>query len=266
MNGALCMQQQALIDALFMAREADAFALAADGAGLAPSPQLRRGLQAYRANGHVLAQRALAAAYPVVAALLGEENFGALARELWLADPPARGDIAQWGAALASFIEQLPDLRSAEPYLADVARVEWQLHRAATQADATTDPASFRLLAERDPAQLALRLAPGTGCIASAYPVASIVLAHGTVHEGDAVTLEMAGERLRAGVAETALVWRAGLRPDVRLAQPGEHEFIAELQDGRSLADSLQAAPGLDFGPWLALAVQEQLLLGAVPL
>jgi hypothetical protein len=56
------------------------------------------------------------------------------------------------------------------------------------------------------------------------------------------------------------------LRPDVRLAQPGEHEFIAALQDGRSLADSLQAAPGLDFGPWLALAVQEQLLLGAVSL
>lgn len=253
-------QQQALLDALFMARAADAMSLLRDAHVLAPTPLAHRGFDAYRSNGHALAQRSLAAAYPVVAALLGETNFAALARELWVADPPSRGDLAQWGGALAGFVEQLPELSRAEPYLADVARLEWELHRIASCADAGFDAASLALLAERGPCELSLRLAPGTCSVASEFAAASIVMAH----RGDAITLKSAGERLRAGVAETAIVWREEFAPRVRVASAGEPEFIAALQESRSLADSLQAAPSLDFGAWLAPAVHERLLLGAV--
>jgi hypothetical protein len=190
--------------------------------------------------------------------LLGDENLGALERQLWVADPPARGDMAHWGGALAALIDEMPELHRAGPYLADVARVEWRMHRSATEPDREPDPASFVLLAERDPAELGLRLAPGASCIESRWPVASIVLAHRGV-----ATLEIAGERLRAGVGETALVWRAGFAPQVRMAHDGEREFIAALQESRSLADSLQAVPAFDFAAWLAPAAQEQLLLGA---
>jgi hypothetical protein len=262
MPTSLHIQQQALVDALFAARHDDAIAVATEAGVLQTGPSWQRGLVAYRSNGQALAQRALAAACPVVAALLGEDNFAALARELWVTDPPARGDIAHWGGSLASLIEQLPDLHRAEPYLADVARLEWAMHRAATQPDGAPDPASFALLTQRDPADVTLRLAPGTQCLASPHPIASIVLAHG----GAQVTLEAAGERLRAGEAETALVWRRGLAPCLRIAQPGEREFIAALQESRPLADSLRRAPQLDFGAWLAPAAQEQLLLGAIPL
>jgi hypothetical protein len=255
----LRMQQQALVDALFMARGGDAMALLRDAHVVAPTPLACRGFDAYRSNGHALAQRSLAAAYPAVAALLGEMNFGALARELWVADPPSRGDLAQWGGSLAGFIEQLPDLNRAERYLADVARIEWQLHRIATLCDAEFDAESLALLAQHDPAALTLRLAPGTCCIASNFAAASIVLSH----RSEAVTLEAAGERLRAGEAETALVWREEFAPRVRLAMPGEPEFIAAVQESRTLADSLQAAPRLDFAAWLAPAVHERLLLGA---
>jgi hypothetical protein len=252
-------QQQALLDALFMARAGDAMTLLRDAHVLAPTPLAHRGFDAYRSNGHALAQRSLAAAYPATAALMGEANFAALARELWVADPPSRGDLAQWGHSLAGLIEQLPELNRAEPYLADVARLEWELHRIATCADAEFDAASLALLAGHDPGELTLRLAPGTCCLASRFAAASIVMAH----RGEAVTLESAGERLRAGVAETAIVWRDGFAPRVRIARAGEPEFIAALQESRTLADSLQAAPSLDFGAWLAPAVHERLLLGA---
>jgi len=228
---------------------------------LARTPPVHRGLQAYRSNGHALAQRALAAAYPVVAALLGEDNCRSLARELWVSEPPRFGDVARWGDALPALIERLPGLAREEPYLADVARVEWELHRIATEVNRDPDHASVELLAQRDPAEITLHLAPGVRCVASVYPVASLVLAH----RGQ-LPFDTARERLRANTPEIALVWRRGLAPQVRIARAGEPEFIAALQEGRSLFDSLQAAPALDFGAWLAPAVQELLLLGARPL
>jgi hypothetical protein len=87
------------------------------------------GLRAYRANAQAIAQRALVAAYPVLAQLLGEEAMAALARDLWLAHPPARGDLAWFGAELPGWLAGIDDFADM-PWLADVARLEWAVHAA----------------------------------------------------------------------------------------------------------------------------------------
>jgi hypothetical protein len=261
-TGSLAAQQQALLQALFLPRHADAIKMVAVHAGpqrAGGQKHLERGLLAYRSNGHALAQRVLAAAYPVVAALMGAESFDGLSRHFWQHAPPARGDMAQWGEALAAFIESLDELARAEPYLGDVARVEWALHAAATAADGEADLASLGLLQTTDAAALSLRLCPGARTVSSLFPVLSIVLAH----TGETLSLGEAGERLRSGLAETALVWRQGLKPALRQAQPGEALFIDALQQGDSLDHALAAAPGFDFAAWLAPAVHTGLLLGA---
>ncbi len=258
----LARQQALLLQALALPRHADAMELIADSALAAGTPgrnDLERGLQAYRSQAQALAVRTLSAAYPVVAQLLGEENFEALARSLWRQHPPARGDLAQWGGQLPAYIEEQAALAQEEPYLADVARAEWALHAIATAPDGEADPGSLALLASADPARLALVLSPGATCIASAYPVASILGAH---LEGEP-SLEEAGRRLRAGEAQTALAWRQGFKPRLRRALPHEAAFIAALQERRPLLDSLAAAPGLDFQAWLPLAAQTGLLLAA---
>jgi len=251
----LALQQRALLAALRQPRHGDAMPLLAPW--VVPSPLAARGLRAYRSNAHELAVRVLAAAYPVLAQLMDEDNFAPLARSLWQHHPPASGDLAQWGGALAGHIGELPQL-AAEPYLADVARAEWCLHRAATAADVAADMASFALLTQHDAARLRLVPAPGTAAIPSAYPVASIMLAH--LHGSP--TLDTAGRRLRDGVAETALAWRHGLKPVLREAVPGEAAFVAALKESASLADSLAAAPQLDFQQWLVPAVQGGLVVG----
>lgn len=232
------------------------------GVATRPSAHRRRGLVAYRSHAAAQAVRALAAAYPALARMLGEENLDALARELWREQPPLCGDLAQWGAALAGLIGRLPDLVAAEPYLADVARAEWALHQAAMAADAMADPPSYALLANADPAELRLALAPGTACIASAWPVVTLIQAHAS----EPPELGMAASRLAAGVAETALVWRQGFRPQLRIAHAGEAAFIAAVQQGLSLLDALAKAADFDFNAWLVPAVHDGLLLRVLAL
>jgi hypothetical protein len=250
---ALAQQQQGLLTALFASSLNDAIdlvAVRADSMGA-------RGLKAYQSNGHALAQRALAAAYPVVAQLLGDESFGDLARALWHAQPPVCGDIGCWGEGLPDFVRNNLQLAD-EPYLGDVARVEWALHRCASAADGALCPGTLALLGTQEPDALWLQLAPGVSVVRSAWPVASIVLAH---QADSGVSLADAGQQLRDGTAQDALVWRQGLRPRVRPTLVGEGDFVRKLRQGSAFGPALDAAPDLDIQRWLTDAVQSGLLL-----
>jgi hypothetical protein len=230
-----------------------------------PGKQTQRGLQAYQANGHSLAERSLAAAYPVIEQMLGHHNFAALARDLWHQHPPARGDLAHWGDALPDFLTRNEALADV-PYLADVARVEWALHRAASATDAVADHASFGRLAEPDTTGLTLALAPGTALISSPFPVASLVLSHRRAQP----SLAQAADRLRSAVAESALVWRQGLRPRMAQIPAVEAALLRALLQALDLPTALNAAltdeadetQAFDFSLWLTNAVTTGLVLG----
>lgn len=251
----LAEQQQVLLHALLTWPADDATKTVA---AYAIDPRAR-GLKAYQANGHMLAERALQAAYPVLAQLLGGESFADLARALWHAHPPTRGDVACWGGDLAAFVQTSAQLQD-ESYLADVARVEWALHQCAGAPDASADLPTLALLTSEDPDQLRLMLAPGCAVLRSAWPVAAILGAH---RDGQP-SLAEAGAMLQSGVAQDVLVWRAGLRPEARAAVPGEGDLVQALLEGISLGQALERAPALDFGQWLPMAVQSGLVLAVV--
>lgn len=251
----LAEQQQVLLHALLTWPADDATKTVA---AYAIDPRAR-GLKAYQANGHLLAERALQAAYPVLAQLLGGESFADLARALWHAHPPTRGDVACWGGDLAAFVQTSAQLQD-ESYLADVARVEWALHQCAGAPDASADLPTLALLTSEDPDQLRLMLAPGCAVLRSAWPVAAILGAH---RDGQP-SLAEAGAMLQSGVAQDVLVWRAGLRPEARAAVPGEGDLVQALLEGISLGQALERAPALDFGQWLPMAVQSGLVLAVV--
>jgi hypothetical protein len=250
----LARQQQMLLAALF-AWPRDA-ALAALAQGVADPNG--RGFMVYQANGHMLAQRALAGAYPVLAQLLGTSSVAQLARALWHAHPPQRGDVAQWGADLADWISASDQLRE-EPYLCDVARVEWAMHLAESAPDSEPSLQSLQLLTTQDPLGMALELSAGCMILRSAWPVASLVCAH---LEAQPTLVEVAA-KLRAGVGQDVVVWRSGLRARAREALAGEYEMLQLLLLGASIASAVDAAADLDFSLWLPMAVQSGLVLGA---
>ncbi len=264
----LAQQQHDLLNAIFTTNKIAAPAINTSANGI--NYTQNRGIQTYQANASASARRSMQAAYPVIAQLIGEDAFAHLARDFWAQHPPTRGDLAQWGSELAGFIAPISALQT-EPYLSDVAKVEWALHSAATAADMVADFATFALLTEQEPDALTLQFAPGTSLIQSQYPIASIVTAHLYANP----SFEEVGFKLRQNMPETALIWRQGLRPMLSTCTDKEAAFIENLLAGKSLLEALGTIASsptpipsidFDFSDWLSMAAQNGLLLGALML
>ena len=209
-------------------------------------------LAAYRGNASAIAERALASAFPTVQQLLGDESFAMLARALWHHVPPQRGDLALWGDALPGWIER--DMQLAdEPYLADVARVDWAVHTIEQAADVEPPAAGLALLADHDPMALRLRLRPGLALVSSRWPVVTIWQAH---RRTDADRFAPVRAALAAGTAEQALIARSGWRAQVDALDDGETTFTAALLRGVSLGKALEdAGDAFAFDSWLQRAL-----------
>ena len=153
----LALQQQMLLDGLFDSWPAVQGNAALSSQQAWPVGQYQRGLQAYRSNAAILAQRVLGATFPSVRRLMGDEQFDGLAVHFWRTEPPTKGDLAQWGEGFTDFLRGIPELMVHETYLPDVAALEWALHTGQTAPDSASD----------DPVPIAL--------IESEFPVVDLV-------------------------------------------------------------------------------------------
>ena len=241
--------------------------LAALATGAAPIGMLResgaraaRGFEAYRANAESIAERALASSFATVRAMIGDDDFGQLAREFRRADPPARGDLGEWGEAFPAWLAAHRGL-TAWPWLADGARLDLALHRSERAEDAVFDAASLGLLASADPARLRLVLMPGAALLDSVWPIATLHHAHQL--EGEAAERAFADVRtaIAAQRGERALVARRGWRAVVLAVDAPTAAWTQDLLHGVNLADALaRAGAGFDFAAWLATALRESWL------
>jgi len=249
-------RQQLLLRTLWRDEPADALQ-----AWLRPPRQglQGHGLAAYRANADAVAERALASAFPTVAALVGAESFAGLARDFWHRQPPARGDLGEWGAALPAFIAASDSLAS-EAYLADSARLDWLAHQASRAADGPHAAPALDALAEQSPELLRLVLRPACALLASPYPVVAIWQAHQARGDDRFAPVRAAFAEARA---DTAFVWRDGFAVCVEALEANAAAFTAAVLCGAALSAALDAAgAGFAFERWLAQALQQRWLLG----
>lgn len=196
----------------------------------------------YRANVFGNWTAALAGAYPIVRRIVGAEFFGVLARDHAYAFPSANGDLHQYGAQLAAFLQTYAGALDL-PYLPDVARMEWLAHRAHYAADA----APFDFSRPTD-----VRLAPSCGLLVSDWPLAQIWAAH--QEDGDPALVDLDAGPVRI------LVHRPGWRVEVCSLGGGDYRFLVTLDAGESLGAALEAAYAADpgFVPRIALAAWVQ--------
>lgn len=177
---------------------------------------------------------ALRANYPVVAQLLGDEMFEAVAAEHAARCPPRRPVLALYGARFPDWLEGQPWVRDLR-YVPDVARVE-RLHIEALFA-ADVEPLDMTRLSGRDDwPMLRLPLHPAARFDWLTSPATSIWLAHQGGFEGG---LEIDWH------AEGVLFTRPQLevRP-VRLERAG-HRFLFGVRLGESVGDAAVATMNL---------------------
>ena len=220
--------------------------------------RIARGLDAYRGTIEAAAERALAATFSTVAAMVGGPDIGRLARAYRRDDPPCDGDLGNWGTGFAAWLGGQPAL-AEWPYLGDCAALDHAVHRCERAADAVFDPASLALLESTDPARLHLRLRPGSAVLVSPWPIVTIHAAH----RAPAADVEAVRAALAPRRAEQALVVRSGWRAAVVAIDAPMAGFTGSLLDGIDLAGALDGAgANFDFTAWLADALRGGWLQG----
>lgn len=241
-------RQRLLLDGL-LAPRADASGLPVRETGA----RALRGLQAYRVNAHASAERVLGAAFPTVQMLLGHEDFEHLAQEFWRADPPVRGDLAEWGQGFAAWVaahEQLGDW----PYLGDCARLDWALHCCERAPDDSLDAESIARLGDTDPSRLTVQFMPGLAMIESRWPIAGIHRAH---HDEANASFDEARAAIEQERGESVIVSRRGWKAVATNVSSATAHWMRQLQEGCHLATAIsRAGEGFDFTAWLTTAIQ----------
>lgn len=182
----------------------------------------------YRNNSAVSLRQALAEAFPVVKALVGDDFFAALAQAYVRDNRPGSPVMLHYGQEFPAFVDRFEPARSV-PYLADVARLERAWLDAYHAADAA--PINIDALGdvrEADLDDICLRLHPSLHLLRSKWPVVSIWQAHQGTQSPDLSGLKWA--------AECALVVRPVLDVHVGAVPLDVYPLMRSLVDGEPLA------------------------------
>ena len=206
----------------------------------------------YRGNLTTTWDKVLASAYPVIRQLVGEEFFTALARAYGTAHPSQNPDLNHFGATLGAFLQGF-EHAAGLPYLPDMARLEWLLHRAhyAPHAPAVSADDLARL-SPNDFEAARLALHPAASLFASNLAVVALWQAHapGGVFPGQ---MEAPG---------WALVARPHFKPALVPIGAGAHAALAALDNGATMGEALDAAFELDDDFDIAASLKQWVDLG----
>nr|WKF61938.1 hypothetical protein HUO10_006470 [Paraburkholderia busanensis] len=200
----------------------------------------RHRLDLYRHNIDANRRAALANAYPVLLALVGEDYFDALSRGYAREHPSQSGDLNRFGAMLPDFV----DAYETDPryrYFADLARLEWALHTAYFAADAATLSAErWAALNPGDLLHTPFATHPACTPIASPFAIAAIW----TAHQPDGAF----PQDLTIDSPAHVLVVRPQWRPEILVQSAAAHAAFGALQRGATLDVALDAAFAIDAG------------------
>lgn len=196
----------------------------------------------YRNNVAVGLIEALRSSFPVVNRLVGDEFFGAMARDHALRSPPDSPVLLAYGGDFPEFIAGFEPAQEL-PYLADVARLEWHWLEAyhAAEAEPLTADELRHVPKSRLPG-LSLTLHPAARFLGFASPALSIWRLHQEHDRPASVELDDRPEHVLL------------VRPQASVAAidltPGAFAFLAVVRRGWTIAEAvteaLETEPAID--------------------
>ncbi len=207
----------------------------------------------YRNNVVLGLTAALAANFPAIKRLVGDEFFARMAKIFVSANPPQSRLLAQYGGAFPDFLGRFEPL-AAYPYMPHVARLELAWLAAFHEADAA--PLAGEELAGLAPEQLAQTrfiAHPATRLLALPCAAVSIMAANRSSEPVPAID---------PAPAEFGLVTRPHLEVHVAHVSASTHAFLTSLLQGKSLGEAASCASEQDQAFDLAANLQCMLAAG----
>ena len=205
------------------------------------------GLAVHRNNVMSSLTKAVAARYPVVRRLLGEERFLESVRRFTVAEPPRSPLLLDYGDGFPEFLRHLGE----EACIADVADLEAARGKAYHAADAAPlPPQAFADIPVERLAGLRLTFHPSVSLLQSRFPIVSLWQAN-----------QEAGDVALQEHPEAALIARPILEVEVSNLPPGGFAFFTTLRRGATMAKAAEAA--MDAAPDFDLAVNLSVMIRA---
>jgi hypothetical protein len=205
----------------------------------------------YRNNVTVSLIDALAATFPAVQRITGDDFFRAMARFHIRETPPTSPLLFEYGRDFPAFIERY-DYAQTMPWLADTARVERAWLDAYHAADATPlAPDALASMPQHRLAELVFVVHPATRIVRSNFAAATIFAAN---------RAEMQVDRIDASLAEDALITRPAFDVLVHHLPSGGAVFLSSLIAGLPLgvaaAMAFEVEPVFDIGATVAATIE----------
>jgi hypothetical protein len=215
----------------------------------ATAARAESGLAVYRNNVMSSLIKVLAARFPVVRRLLGEDCFLEAARRFIDAEPPRSPLLLEYGDRFPEFLRRD---EACVGHIADLADLEVARGKAYHAADAASLPQqAFAAIPAERLAGLRLTFHPSVSLLQSRFPIVSLWRAN---QEAGDVALPQRGP-------EAALIARPMLEVEVWNLPPGGFAFLTALQAGATMAEAAEAA--MDTAPDFDLAVNLSVVIEA---
>ncbi len=212
------------------------------------------GLNIYRSNRLMSAARSLSVSYPVLSKMIGEEMLLPLAARLLVKESPNRGDWAEWGRGLAKILEH-SELHQELPFLAEMARFEWQRHCISRASVDEISLTSLDLLNTHSLDEIFLRFNGALTLLRSDFAVDELWYLH-RVNEADYMpTSSMIKQTLMAAKPMYLVLYQQ--QHELRQERVSQVDFLAmqTAQAGSNLGLLVEQYAEFDFIHWLSRAL-----------
>lgn len=224
------------------------------------SIRFKKGLSIYQNNLLMTATRTLSLNYPVLEKMLSHDTMIAITREFLKKNRPDSGDWAEWGGGLSSWLKTTP-LAQEDPFIPDVAKLEWLVHKASRSVASNFNASSFKKFSGRALEHAHIKLASSIGLIKSSFPIDVLWRAHQPT--GDEFQLDAnALERELADSPDECflIVYQRNQVAKMARLSSAEFSWYQGLSQNQTLASLIDLNPDFDFVSWLPRAIQDDLV------
>lgn len=222
--------------------------------GTAQAGHTAAGFPVHQRNLYAVAQAALAITFPTIERYLDAFDFRALAVAQIYSHPLESGDWAEWGESFPDLIEQAGIGREF-PFLAPLARLDWNRHRSARAVDNVFDRESLQLLETDGVDAIGIAIARHVRLLSSTYPLLELQgWDSGQKTARDTLTV--------AQLPRPVLICRRQYEVEQRYIGPAEHLFLDGLLSGRPVGRLLDELvdSDFDFARWLEGALRQNMI------